>query len=327
MTGRPGLAERLPLAIESGLEMPPGMLVLQPAEPLSLAALMRENVRVVHPLKTQHDAFEQAGIATAPEAEGSAEAVIVCLPRAKSEAFAMIADAAGRSRGLVLVDGQKTDGVDSVLKAVRQRVPVGGVISKAHGKIFWFAGTDAFEDWVQGPALTSGGFWTAPGVFSADGIDEGSALLVEALPALSGKVADLGAGWGYLSAHVLAHPDVTEMHLVEAHHMALQCAEHNVTDPRARFYWADALTWRPSDPMDAIVMNPPFHKGRQGDPALGAGFIAAAAKALKAKGKLYMVANRHLPYEAALDQAFRKVVDLGGNSRFKLVLAEVPRRS
>ena len=56
--------------------------------------------------------------------------------------------------------------------------------------------------------------------------------------------------------------------------------------------------------MDAVVMNPPFHEGRKADPELGQAFIEAAAGMLGAKGKLYMVANRHLPYEETLERLF-----------------------
>ena len=324
MSDGSGLRQRLEMAAAHGLALPESVIVLQPDAVSDLAGL--KTARIVQPFRPTFDAFESAGFAVSPEVEGQAEAVIVCLPRAKAEAYAMVATAAGVSRGLVIVDGRKTDGVDSLLKAVRGRVPLGGTVSKAHGKLFWFAGTDAFEDWAAGPVLTEGGFWSAPGVFSVDGVDEGSALLVEALPDLKGQVADLGAGWGYLGAHILARPNVETAHLVEAHHMAVQCAEHNVTDPRARFYWADARTWEPRAVMDTVVMNPPFHDGRHADPGLGQAFIGAAASMLGPKGKLLMVANRHLPYEDTLDRLFRKTVDLGGNQRFKLMLSEAPRR-
>ena len=312
------------MAAQGGLSLDQDVMVLQPDDVSDVLAL--HDARVVQPFRPVFEAFEAAGFAVSPETDGAADAVVVCLPRAKAEAYGMVAEAAARSRGLVVVDGRKTDGVDSLLKAVSARVPLGGTVSKAHGKLFWFAGTDAFEDWRAGPALTEGGFWTAPGVFSADAIDEGSALLAEALPDLKGHVADLGAGWGFLGAHILSRPNVEAAHLIEAHHMALQCAEHNITDTRARFYWADARNWQPRATMDAVVMNPPFHDGRAADPKLGQAFIAAAAAMLAPKGKLFMVANRHLPYEEALTASFRKTVDLGGNQRFKLILSEAPRR-
>lgn len=319
-----GLPQRIAMAVDAGLSLPEDVLVLQPDQGADLSDV--PGARVVQPFRPAFEAFQRQGFHVTPEPDGDAEAVIVCLPRAKAEAYGLVAEAAARSQGLVIVDGQKTDGADSLLKAVKKRVPLGGVVSKAHGKLFWFAGTDAFEDWATGPELTPGGFWTAPGVFSADAIDPGSALLAEAIPPLKGEVADLGSGWGFLAAHILAHPDVVRAHLVEGHHMALQCAEHNVTDPRARFYWADVRHWVAPSLMDTVVMNPPFHDGRIADPGLGQAFIEAARAMLKPKGQLLLVANRHLPYEETLAQGFRNVVDLGGDGRFKVMRAEAPRR-
>jgi len=150
-------------------------------------------------------------------------------------------------------------------------------------------------------------------------------LLVEALPdAMKGVVVDLGAGWGFLSAHILTRPEVNAVHLVEAGHMALECARRNVTDPRAEFHWADATTWDPKARVDTIVMNPPFHKGRASEPQIGQAFVAAAARILSAQGNLWMVANRHLPYEAELKKRFAHVEEIGGDARFKLFHAARP---
>ena len=54
---------------------------------------------------------------------------------------------------------------------------------------------------------------------------------------------------------------------------------------------------------------------------IGRAFIAAAAAALKPGGRLWLVANRHLPYEQALARGFgevRKLADAGG---FKVIHA------
>jgi 16S rRNA (guanine1207-N2)-methyltransferase len=169
------------------------------------------------------------------------------------------------------------------------------------------------------------GFVTAEGVFSADGIDPASRLLADSLPdKLGAHLVDLGAGWGYLASRMLARESLRSLDLVEADHAALACARLNVTDPRARFHWADATTWRPASPVDGVVMNPPFHSGRAADPDLGRAFIASAAGMLSPQGRLWMVANRHLPYEASLTQHFAEVVELSGDNRFKILQAARP---
>ncbi len=305
------------------------MTVTNPGEGVELAALAGANVHIVEGFKPLHDHWVARGYQVSTSVEGECEAAIVCLPRAKGEARATIAAVAARCSGTLIIDGQKTDGVDSLLREIRARVTVFGPISKAHGKLFWFTPTPGlFEDWQAGPALTEGGFWTAPGVFSADAVDPASALLAAALPARLGKtVADLGAGWGYLSAHVLTREEVETVHLVEAHHMALECARRNVTDLRARFHWADVRQWTPEKKLDAVVMNPPFHSGRAAEPSLGQSFLAAASGMLAPHGQLWMVANRHLPYETTLGAHFVKVTEVAADARFKLFHASRPRRT
>ncbi len=321
---------RLQVALNGGgLDLPEEgpIAVFCPHADADLQGIAPEQAQIIHDFKPTYDAWQSRGYATSCVADGPYVASIVCLPRAKAEARALIAQACAVTDGIVVVDGQKTDGADSILKAMKSRVTVHGPVSKAHGKMFWISepAADFFADWAEGPRLTEAGFWTAPGVFSADAVDLASALLADALPnELSGTVVDLGAGWGFLSSHVLTREAVAEVHLVEAGYMALECARRNVQDPRAVFHWADAREWHPSARVDVVVMNPPFHTGRAAEPQIGQAFVAAAARMLSARGNLWMVANRHLPYEAELKKRFAEVTEIGGDARFKLFHAARP---
>lgn len=321
------MSTRLHLALQQGLTLPEPVSVIGPTPEHDLS-ILPGSTQVVQPFKPFHDHFQAQGFDATPRADAPCGSVILFLPRAKALARAMIHQAAQRTGGPIVVDGAKTDGIDSLLKDIRKRVAVEGPISKAHGKIFWFrASADTFADWATPQEQSADGYRTAPGVFSADGIDPASALLRKTLPAkLGAKVADLGAGWGYLSAGVLESDGVTTLHLVEADHVALTCARANVVDPRAQFHWADAMTWTAPEPLDAVVMNPPFHTARSADPSLGQGFIASAARNLTRSGSLWMVANRHLPYETTLSETFARVEELAGDNRFKVFHASRPRR-
>jgi 16S rRNA (guanine1207-N2)-methyltransferase len=74
--------------------------------------------------------------------------------------------------------------------------------------------------------------------------------------------------------------------------------------------------------FDAIVCNPPFIAlGRGERPDLGRAFIASAAAALQAGGALWLVANRHLPYEEALARGFASVRIVAQQGGFKIVHA------
>ena len=100
-----------------------------------------------------------------------------------------------------------------------------------------------------------------------------------------------------------------------------------MTDPRARFHWADAVSFRPEGVIDAVVCNPPFHVTRAAEPGLGAAFIKAAAAMLHPGGTLWLVANRHLPYGAVLTETFRDAEEIGGDGAFRLVRASRPVRA
>lgn len=323
-------APRLELALdEGGLRLPDAgrIAVFGPRAGDDLSRLPKDRVVVVTGFAPDFDAFTAAGYECAAVAEGDFAAALVVLPRAKRLAQALVAKAVAVSAGVVIVDGTKTDGVDSILKAVRKRVSVAGPINKAHGKLFWFEG-GAFSDWAAGaPQVLDGGWRTAPGVFSADGVDPASELMAGLLPGtLAGRVADLGAGWGYLSARVLERDGVKSIDLVEAERAALDCARLNVTDPRARFHWADATLWKPEALVDHVVTNPPFHQSRAADPGIGQGFIHAARAMLRPGGRLWLVANRHLPYEDTIRAAFGAVEDIGGDNRFKVLAATLSAR-
>lgn len=170
------------------------------------------------------------------------------------------------------------------------------------------------------PRLHRGlGLWTWPGVFSWDRIDPGSAMLVKALPPLAGKGADLGAGIGFLSHAVLTSPKVESLALIDIDRRAIEAARRNVTDPRASFHWADV---RAADielgSLDFVVMNPPFHDGGTEDKLLGQTFIRQAAALLRRSGTLWLVANRHLPYEAVLGEVFKTATPRGDTGAYKI---------
>lgn len=313
---------RLTAALADGrLRLPEGERVaLRPRVGADLSALGA--CRVVTTDRIEADFWQAA------QGFEAADLVLVCLPRARDLARAMIAEAAEKARQLVIIDGAKTDGIDGIWRELRRiGVPVAG-LSKAHGRLLWFVPQAMPEGWAD-PGLRPGpeGFLTQPGIFSADKIDKGSALLAAALPEdLSGAVADLGAGWGYLSRAILTRQGVTTLDLVEAEARALDCARHNAADSRARFHWADATLWQAPGALDHVVMNPPFHTGRSGTPELGLRFIARAAALLRPRGDLWMVANRHLPYEQGLEQHFAQVRELPGSAGFKLFHATRPRK-
>lgn len=316
---------RLELALASGALVLPAVwniVVMRPRAGDDLSMLPHEQVVVQTGFKPDHEYFAAQGYRMGP---AEAAVAIVCVPRAKAEARAMMAQAMGAA--VIVVDGQKTDGIESLLKDCKSLgLQVGEALSKAHGKLALVTPGPQLAAWAA-VAQEFDGFRTLPGVFSADAPDRGSVLLAQALPAkLPARVADLGAGWGYLSRAVLAHDTVKSLDLIEAEAVALDCARLNVTDARAQFIWADALTYKTLKPWDLVVMNPPFHAGREAEASLGMGFIKAAHRGLLPSGQLLMVANRHLPYDKLLVSLFKQVEVIASDSAFTVTRAAYPIR-
>ena len=274
--------------------------------------------------------------------------VLLLPPRQREQARAQLARALARLApgGVLLACMPNKEGAKAGQDDLARLAGPLSVLTKNHCRVFWTAPLDAPADaalaaeWrqldaprlVADPRLPGGGFRSRPGVFAWNRIDPASLLLAEHLPDdLRGRIADLGAGWGYLSGQVLARcPGVAALDLYEADPRALQLARENLaawrtaaggTNVPLEFFLHDVTTGLPRR-YDAIVSNPPFHaQGRDERPDIGRAFIAAAAAALKPGGRLWLVANRHLPYESVLDASFGSVRSVAQRDGFKVIEA------
>ncbi|MDE0523427.1 MAG: methyltransferase [Boseongicola sp.] len=326
------LTQRLSLALDRKVVSLPEsgkIAVVSPDASTDLSALPRERTEVVSRSHRVHRAFIESGFHVVAVPEGPYTMAILSLPRAKAAARAALAEIVPITRGPTVIDGQKADGVESLQRELGQRAALGDVLVKAHGRLFSATNVDctgwnAVPDQVTRPK--GGTYQTPPGAFSCDGIDPGSRALADALPdRMDGHVIDLGSGWGYLADAVLERAGVASVDLVEDDLAALEASRANLDDVRARFHWANALTFRPDPFADHVVTNPPFHAGRSPDVTIGQGFIRAGARMLTRKGTLWLVANRRLPYEKTLVEFFRDVRTLGQPAEYKLFKATQPR--
>lgn len=283
------------------------------------------------PLKPLADLCEGTGMNLTESPEGKYNTVLFLPGKSKEETLAGFARAHDflRPGGLFIAALANTSGAARFEKELSKAAPLLFSVSKNKCRAF---AAETREPWD--PALLSAWraiaeprlipdttFTVVPGVFSADHIDPGSALLAEHLPpSLRGEVADLGAGWGFLSHAALAKcPNISRIDLFEADSRALACARKNVTGP-AEFHWHDVTTGLPGK-YDHILTNPPFHSGQARDVDLGRAFLTAAAKALRRGGSLHLVANRQLPYEAHLASLGLRCRAIAENHAFKVISA------
>ncbi|BAB51990.1 class I SAM-dependent methyltransferase [Mesorhizobium japonicum] len=305
------------LGAEPGLRVPPGF---------------EATLHLIQGFRPHFRALQTAGFTVTPQAEGDGfDAALVLAGRHRGQNELRIAEALERvaPRGLVVVAGGKDDGIASLRKRVDELVPLDGHMPKYHGIAFWLRSPADVQAAATlraaNPALLiEGRFHTAPGMFSFDRIDAGSKLLADNLPGdLRGNAADFCAGWGYVAAEMAARSSgLSGLDLYEADFDALEAAKGNLANTVAQgFFWTDLLAEPVERRYDVIAMNPPFHRSRAAEPEIGVGMIRAAAKALKPGGRLFMVANRQLPYESVLSAAFASHAELARDGMFKVFSA------
>lgn len=317
--------------------VPGGVLFLRARDGWPLHQRAWPGLRCEQSFRPEADALERSGFALADEADtGTHPLVLVLPPRQRDEARALFARAVARCApgGRVVACIANNEGAKSgEADLARLAGPVSS-LSKHKCRVFWTAplhgpaDIELAREWAQADAprpIADGRFISRPGVFAWDRIDAASHLLAEHLPTdLAGAAADLGAGYGYLTAELLARcPGIASVDLYEAERRALDLARRNLDAfaERAslRFHWHD-VTRGIDGTYDVIVCNPPFHaQGRADRPDIGRRFIAVAAQALKPGGRLWLVANRHLPYEAELGARFGTVRTVAQEGGFKVV--------
>jgi 16S rRNA (guanine1207-N2)-methyltransferase len=322
----------LAFAADDGLSIPRSALFIG-AEPHAALGEWPE-ITGWQPLKPLASAWERAGFPRADQLpEGKWPLVMVLPGKSRDETLAWLAMARDRLEpaGKLLVAMPNTAGAGRFEKELSKAT--GNIVSIQKHKCRAFHATEdgawneeIFTEWrALGKPREISGFTVQAGVFSSDHIDPGSQLLADHLPAhLHGNVADLGAGWGFLSDAILKRcPKVRRLDLFEADSRALECARGNLAchGCEITYHWHDVTTGLP-EIYDAIVMNPPFHTGQATDVDLGRAFLRTAAASLRRGGKLLLVANRQLPYEAALEAsglAWRKITE---DKIYKILAAE-----
>ncbi len=173
-------------------------------------------------------------------------------------------------------------------------------------------------------------FISKPGVFGWNKLDQGSSLLLEQMPDFmkrqsipedkqTGRVLDLGCGYGYLLANMKQFGFET---LVGTDNNASAVAAIKATLAANQLEGeiipancADSIT----EPFDAIVCNPPFHQGFSVDNEMTERFLATTRRLLVSGGAAIFVVNLFIPLEEKAKKHFKRVDLLANNKSFKVI--------
>lgn len=165
--------------------------------------------------------------------------------------------------------------------------------------------------------------FTRPGVFSWEHLDEASAILADTMRIAAGEsVLDLGCGSGVLGVLAARQSGSGRVLLLDADADAVRCAQQTAIAAQCRHVEArasDVAEAAGEESFDVVLSNPPFHLGKNIDLTIPRAFIEQAYAHLVPGGRLYLVANRTLPYERLIDECFGEVRTAHDGRRFKVI--------
>lgn len=140
-------------------------------------------------------------------------------------------------------------------------------------------------------------FDTDAGVFSRDGLDRGTEVLLNALPPLSGRILDLGCGWGALGIALGKRYPELDIVMTDINSRAVELVQQNLrlNGIRALVVQGDGFE-AVEGPFDAIITNPPIRAGK----AVIYDLFDRAREFVSPKGALYVVIRKQQGAPSAL---------------------------
>lgn len=140
-------------------------------------------------------------------------------------------------------------------------------------------------------------FMTDAGVFSRDGLDVGTRVLLEALPEQTGRVLDLGCGWGAVGVVLAKKYAGAQIVMTDVNQRAAELSRGNLerNGVRAEVLQGDGFE-NVEGTFDCIVSNPPIRAGK----AAIYGMFADAKDHLRPQGSLYIVIRKQQGAPSAL---------------------------
>ena len=140
-------------------------------------------------------------------------------------------------------------------------------------------------------------FVTDAGVFSRDGLDRGTEVLLNALPPLAGRVLDLGCGWGAVGVALGKRWPDLDIVMTDINSRAVELARRNLAENGVRATVVQGNGFAAVEgSFDAIITNPPIRAGK----AVIYGLFAQARERLKPGGALYVVIRKQQGAPSAL---------------------------
>ncbi len=187
------------------------------------------------------------------------------------------------------------------------------------------------------------------GVFSHRKLDQGTRFLLDQMKQRSwfegvSTVVDVGCGNGLLGLQAISQNEDISCVFADRSYSAVESSRQNVGQwfPGAsqhRFVVSDSLSpiggvseagcdqlILDTSSVDLVLCNPPFHDNYVMGEETAYEMFSQSARLLGGKGRLVVVANRHLRYLPILNRLFSDVEVSASNRKFVVLVAERPNR-
>ena len=274
-----------------------------------------------------------------------ADTVAIRIPKERLALLQLMVDAFVTLRvgGRCYIAGATNEGIKTAATTIERLFGNARVLSRdsSHRVISAVkrAETPASGDGLDRPFLQSDAFneidatlrgrpytlYSRPGVFSWDHVDEATTILANTMEIREGhSVLDLGCGCGALGVVAASLSGRGALTMVDADVEAVRSATRSADANGIVNYRAltsDVAGAVLDERFDLVVTNPPFHVGKTTDLDVPLQFIHDAWNVLASGGRLFLVANRTLPYEQVIKHRFGNVANLYDGPRFKVLTA------
>ena len=273
------------------------------------------------------------GLAAAPwPPAGPFDAALVRLPKARDEqemtahaALSVLGDG-----GRLILYGGNDEGIRSAAGMLENLAgAVETIATRGHGRVLVALRPEnanalrhTLAAWRMLSAIeiagTSRAWISYPGMFAAGRLDEGTALLLGAMPALAprARVLDYGCGSGVIGAAALAQEPSVLVDMLDSDTVALEAARENV--PGGRPVSGMRLADAGCKTYAVILSNPPLHQGATEDHTLLDSLVADAPSHLAPGGLLQIVVQRRLPLHRLFAEHFGNADVVAENGRFRV---------
>jgi len=266
------------------------------------------------------------------QSDAKHDLVIIQFPKSKAElsfTLAMIAESVTQE-SLILIAGENKSGIKSLTKLTTEQLDDCAKIDAARHCLLYAASMIppqkpfSLDNWLKPYSFTINNIEIAvvalPGVFSQNGLDIGTQVLLENLPkAIKGELLDFGCGAGVIASYLGKTFSGVNLHLLDVSALALYSAQETLklNNLTGHIFPSNSLS-DITGKYDHVISNPPFHQGLKTNYQATETFLSKIKPYLRPRGKVTVIANSFLRYQPIMEQALGHTQILAKQNGFSL---------